>query len=150
MERRSTMVLREEDRMKVPVEILLHSERRTLELVYEDGVRAEFTHEFLRVNSPSAEVQGHSPEEAQLQVGKRDVAIASIEPIGNYALKIGFTDGHDTGLFSWDYFEELARTKDVRWETYLKDLAEAGASRDPNDPANKPFESKPRTRCGGH
>lgn len=135
--------------MKVPVEILLHSQRRTLELVYEDGP-VEFTHEFLRVNSPSAEVQGHTPEQAQLQVGKREVAIASLEPVGSYALKIGFTDGHDTGLYSWDYFEELARTKDVRWETYLEDLKTAGASRDPKDPANKRFEPKPKHRCSGH
>lgn len=138
--------------MKVPVEVLLHGKRKALELIYEDGSRAEFTYEFLRVFSPSAEVQGHAPSEAVLQVGCRDVSLLGVEPVGQYALKLIFSDGHDTGVYSWDYFDELARFKDERWAAYLAALCSAGASRDPDDPANKPFleKMKPQRTCGHH
>lgn len=135
--------------MKVPVEVLVHGKRKELELVYQDGTNVQFPFEFLRVFSPSAEVQGHAPSEAILQVGLRDVALVGVEPVGQYALKLIFSDGHDTGVYSWDYFEDLARTKVARWEAYLADLAAAGASRDPNDPANRPFleKMKPQRGC---
>ena len=135
--------------MKVPVEVLVHGKRKELELVYQDGTNVQFPFEFLRVFSPSAEVQGHAPSEAILQVGLRDVALVGVEPVGQYALKLIFSDGHDTGVYSWDYFEDLARTKAARWEAYLADLAAAGASRDPDDPANRPFleKMKPQRGC---
>ncbi len=136
--------------MRVPVDILQNQKSRTLELVYEDGHHSVFPFEFLRVMSPSAEVQGHTPDEAQLQVGKRDVGIAGLELVGLYALKIVFTDGHDSGLYSWDYFEELDKTQSERWNRYLEELKRAGASRDPDDPANIPFMPKPRSACGHH
>lgn len=138
--------------MMVPVEVLVHSKRKTLELIYEDGTKAEFSFEFLRVFSPSAEVQGHAPSEAVLQVGCRDVAVVGVEPVGQYALKLIFSDGHDTVVYSWDYFEELVRTQQSRWEDYLAKLSAAGASRDPKDPANKPFleKMKPQRSCGHH
>lgn len=135
--------------MKVPVEVLVHGKRKELELVYQDGTNVQFPFEFLRVFSPSAEVQGHAPSEAILQVGLRDVVLVGVEPVGQYALKLIFSDGHDTGVYSWDYFEDLARTKVARWEAYLADLAAAGASRDPDDPANRPFleKMKPQRGC---
>ena len=135
--------------MKVPVEVLVHGKRKELELVYQDGTNVQFPFEFLRVFSPSAEVQGHAPSEAILQVGLRDVALVGVEPVGQYALKLIFSDGHDTGVYSWDNFENLARTKVARWEAYLADLAAAGASRDPDDPANRPFleKMKPQRGC---
>lgn len=138
--------------MKVPVEVLLHGKRKILELVYEDGSKAEFTYEFLRVFSPSAEVQGHAPSEAVLQVGCRDVDLIGVEPVGQYALKLIFSDGHDTGVYSWDYFEELSSFHDERWNNYLTALDAAGASRNPDDPANKPFleKMKPQRSCGHH
>ena len=95
-------------------------------------------------------MQGNTPDEAQLQVGKRDVGIAGLELVGLYALKIVFTDGHDSGLYSWDYFEELDKTQSERWDRYLEELKRAGASRDPDDPANIPFMPKPRASCGHH
>lgn len=136
--------------MKVPVEVLVHQKARTLELVYEDGARAVLPFEFLRVLSPSAEVQGHSPSEAVLQVGCRDVSLKGVEPVGQYALRLIFDDGHDSGLYSWDYLETLGERKDVLWSAYLDELAEAGASRDPKDPANAPFLAKmhPKKSCG--
>lgn len=129
----------------------MHSKSRTLELVYDDGEHSSFSFEFLRVMSPSADVAGHTPEQAVLQVGKRDVVLTGVEPAGLYALKLVFSDGHDTGIYSWDYFERLARTKDSSWQAYLDKLKLAGASRDPDDPANKPFlakEKKPAAHCG--
>ena len=124
--------------MKIPVDIALHKKSRELELVYEDGpVRLSF--EYLRVLSPSAEVQGHSPDEAVLQVGKRLVDITGVQVVGNYAIQFTFSDGHDSGIYSWDYLEKLVNERDVLWQQYLDDLAKNGASR---EPTNKPFEEK--------
>ena len=92
--------------MRVPVDIVLHKQSKAMELVYEDGARYLLPYEFLRVLSPSAEVQGHSPEEAVLQVGKRDVTIVGVEPVGTYALRLVFSDGHDSGYDEWDYCVE--------------------------------------------
>lgn len=114
-----------------PTEILLHQQSRRLEIAFSDGARFEFSFEFLRVNSPSAEVRGHGPGQEVLQTGKRDVEIRQIEPVGNYALQPVFSDGHSTGIFSWDYLYELGQRREQLWEEYLKRLVAAGASRDP-------------------
>lgn len=136
--------------MKVPVQVLVHQKSRTLELVYEGGESAVFPFEFLRVLSPSAEVQGHSPDQAVLQVGCRDVGLKGLEPVGQYALKLIFDDGHDTGVYSWDYFEQIDAERDALWQSYLDELAAAGATRDPKDPVNAPFleKMKPQKGCG--
>lgn len=118
----------------VPVEIRLHQGSRTLELGYADGRRYVLGCEFLRVHSPSAEVRGHGPGEEVLQTGKRMVNISGIETVGNYALQFTFSDGHDSGIYSWQYLHELCRDHDALWSAYLERLAAAGASRDPAGP----------------
>jgi DUF971 family protein len=117
-----------------PTEIKLHQASRILEVSFSDGRAFRLPCEFLRVYSPSAEVRGHGPGQEVLQVGKRDVAITAIEPVGAYAVKLVFSDGHDTGLYSWDYLYELGRDQDALWRRYLGRLEEAGASRDPELP----------------
>ena len=112
-----------------PTEIKLHQKSRELELVFDDGREARLSCEFLRVHSPSAEVRGHGPGQEVLQVGKRDVAITAIEPVGSYAVKLVFSDGHDTGLYSWDFLHDLAVNRDRYWNEYLARMARAGASR---------------------
>ena len=114
-----------------PTEIKLHQASRSLEIAFADGASFKLPCEFLRVHSPSAEVRGHGLGQEVLQVGKRDVAITAIEPVGTYAVKLVFSDGHDTGLYSWDYLYELGRDQDALWQRYLERLAQAGASRDP-------------------
>ncbi len=113
----------------VPSEIQLHKLSRTLELVYE-GQQFRLTAEFLRVNSPSAEVQGHGPGQEVLQVQKENVGISQIEPVGHYAIKIYFDDGHDSGLFSWDYLHHLCVNRDQIWHQYLDKLMAAGYERE--------------------
>jgi len=114
----------------IPTEITLHQQSRTLEIAFDDGAHYTLPAEFLRVHSPSAEVRGHGKGQETLQVGKRNVAISGIEPVGQYALQISFDDGHDTGLFSWEYLHELGRYQDAMWHDYLTKLEAAGASRD--------------------
>ena len=114
----------------LPTEITLHSASRALEIAFNDGRRFRFPFEFLRVFSPSAEVRGHGPGQETLQVGKRAVTIVGVEAVGHYALQPTFSDGHDTGLYSWDYLYELGIHQDAMWEDYLRRLADAGASRD--------------------
>lgn len=116
--------------MHIPSAVKLHKASRTLELQYA-GESYSLTAEFLRVHSPSAEVQGHG--KPILQTGKLHVALSGVEPAGNYALKLCFDDGHDSGLFSWDYLYELATHKDRLWADYLTALAAAGKSRDPDE-----------------
>lgn len=111
--------------------IELHRQSRTLELRYANGEQHTLSCEYLRVYSPSAEVRGHGQGQEVLQVGKVNVAITDIKPVGNYAVQLFFSDGHDTGLYSWDYLYELCQYQKVNWETYLKRLHDAGASRDP-------------------
>jgi len=113
-----------------PTEIKLHQQSRRLEIAFSDGARYEFSFEFLRVNSPSAEVRGHGPGQEVLQVGKRGVDIRALEPVGNYALQPSFSDGHDTGIFSWDYLHELGENQSRLWADYEQRLQAAGASRD--------------------
>ncbi|MCB6183834.1 DUF971 domain-containing protein [Leeia sp. TBRC 13508] len=114
-----------------PTEIKLHQQSRVLEISFSDGVTFQLSCEYLRVFSPSAEVRGHSPEQAVLQVGKKEVNIKDIQPVGHYAIKLVFDDGHDTGLYSWSYLYDLGKQYDIYWRDYLGRLAAAGASRDP-------------------
>lgn len=113
-----------------PTEIRLTSDKRTLHVAFEDGGRFDLPAEYLRVSSPSAEVQGHSPAERKVIGGKREVAILSVEPIGNYAVKLHFDDMHDTGIYGWGYLYDLGREYGNRWQTYLKELDERGLTRD--------------------
>ena len=121
-----------------PTEILLHQKSRVLEIAYTDGKRFRFPLEFLRVYSPSAEVRGHGPGQEVLQSGKKEVEITELEPIGHYAVRPKFSDGHDTGIYSWDYLYTLGINQDERWRRYLQRLAEAGASREPQPSAPAP------------
>ena len=101
-----------------------------LDVAFDDGKRFSLPCEYLRVYSPSAEVRGHGPGQEVLQVGKRSVAVKAIEPVGVYAVKFVFSDGHDTGIYSWDYLYDLGVKHDANWKTYLARLEQAGASRD--------------------
>ncbi|MDQ1362666.1 MAG: hypothetical protein QG652_526 [Pseudomonadota bacterium] len=118
--------------MPKPTNINLHQKSRTLEIEFDDGKSFKYTCEFLRVHSPSAEVQGHGPGEEKLQVGKEDVAITAIEPVGHYAIKLVFDDNHDSGLFSWNYLYDLGTHYDAKWENYLQRMKDAGALRKPH------------------
>ena len=113
-----------------PIELRLKSEERRLEIDFDDGARYSLPAELLRVESPSAEVRGHGGEEKMIVPGKRLVGIKALEPAGHYALRIVFDDGHDTGLFTWDYLYELGLRQDEIFETYLKALDARGLSRD--------------------
>jgi DUF971 family protein len=115
-----------------PSDIRLRRASRLLELTYPDGSTHALGWEFLRVHSPSAEVRGHHESQAVLQTGKRNVEIRDVKPVGHYALQLIFSDGHDSGLYSWDYLLELGRNQEKLWEAYLRALHEAGASRDPD------------------
>jgi len=114
-----------------PTEIQLHQVSRVLELTFDDGRHFRLPCEYLRVFSPSAEVRGHGPGQEVLQVGKRDVGVSAIEPVGVYAVKLVFTDGHDTGIFSWDYLYELGVKQETNWKSYLARLEGTRQSRDP-------------------
>ena len=115
----------------IPEEIRLKKGGHTLIVTFDTGERFELSAELLRVLSPSAEVQGHSPEQRKTVPGKRMVAIRDVEPVGNYAVRLEFDDGHATGIFSWIYLLELGRNRDARWADYLGELADKGLSRDP-------------------
>lgn len=115
----------------IPTKVHYHRKERELELTYAEGESYRLSVEYLRVFSPSAEVRGHGPDSATLQVGKKDVGLKDITPAGRYALKLHFDDGHDSGLFSWDYFYDLIRRREANWADYLRRLEEAGASREP-------------------
>lgn len=116
-----------------PTGITLHRKSRVMEVSFDDGSRFSLPFEFLRVYSPSAEVRGHGPGQEVLQLGKRDVDIVDIEAVGNYAIKPVFSDGHDSGLYSWDYLYMLGRDHDALWQQYLERLEREGGSRDPAD-----------------
>jgi DUF971 family protein len=115
--------------MPRPTEIHLHQKSRMLELAYDDGSRFELPCEYLRVYSPSAEVRGHGPGQEVLQVGKEDVGIDNVEPVGNYAVKLVFSDGHDTGIYDWNYLYDLGADYEARWQEYLGRLEAAGYKR---------------------
>ncbi|MBY0484263.1 MAG: DUF971 domain-containing protein [Nitrosomonas sp.] len=123
-----------------PTEIKLHQKSRILDITFSDGKAFQFSCEFLRVHSPSAEVSGHGPGQEVLQTGKKMVSIQKIEPIGNYAIQLNFTDGHNTGLYSWDLLYNYGLNQDKIWQRYLQRMEEAGASR----------ESDTRTQATNH
>jgi len=114
-----------------PTEITLHQKSRELEIAFDDGARYRFPYEFLRVNSPSAEVRGHGPGQEVLQVGKKNVAVTDVSPVGNYAMKITYDDGHDSGLYTWEYLDNLGKNQETLWQDYLQQLKVQGASREP-------------------
>nr|PZN04116.1 MAG: 1-(5-phosphoribosyl)-5-((5-phosphoribosylamino)methylideneamino)imidazole-4-carboxamide isomerase [Pseudomonadota bacterium] len=128
----------------IPTEIKLHSRSRVMEITFDDGAHFELPYEFLRVYSPSAEVRGHGPGQEILQTGKQDVDIVAVEPVGHYAIQPRFSDGHDTGIYSWEYLYEIGKRRDELWQDYLVRLQQAGASRKADGAA------APRTHgCGG-
>jgi DUF971 family protein len=114
----------------IPTNVVVHQQSKVLELSYEDGSSYRLPFELLRVLSPSAEVQGHGPGQETLQTGKREILIASLEPVGHYALKPTFSDGHDSGLYSWDYLYFLCENQEQIWKEHLDKLAAAGLERD--------------------
>lgn len=113
-----------------PTEIRLKKDRKGLVVTFDDGSSYELPAEYLRVMSPSAEVQGHSPDQRQTVGGKKEVEIIKIEPVGNYAVRLTFDDLHDTGIFSWDYLQKLGSEQGDRWAVYLAELAQKGLSRE--------------------
>lgn len=120
----------ESQRVPHPTEVKLHQASRVLEIAFDDGQTFRLPYEYLRVYSPSAEVRGHGPGQETLQIGKREVTIKSVEPVGHYALRPTFSDGHDTGIYSWEYLRQLGEDQDELWQRYLDRLKAAGASRD--------------------
>ena len=123
----------------LPTDITVHGQSRALEVAFSDGASFRIPFELMRVYSPSAEVQGHGPGQEVLQTGKREVGLVELEPIGNYAVKPVFTDGHDSGIFSWDYLYHLGSQQDKLWADYEARLQAAGAQRD-----------APMAAAGGH
>ena len=115
-----------------PTEIRLKRDRRSLHVRFDDGAEFDLPAEYLRVLSPSAEVQGHSPEQRQTVAGKVDVTIAAVDPVGNYAVRLTFSDRHDSGLFSWPYLRKLGTEREALWAGYLRDLEAKGLSRAPS------------------
>jgi DUF971 family protein len=130
----------------IPSEIKLHQKSRRLELIYEGGEAYSLDFEYLRVYTPSAEARGHGPGQETLQTGKRNVDIERIEPVGTYALRLVFSDGHDSGLYSWDMLHNLGKHLDELWQEYLKQIEEQGLSRD-IDTTSRPAVSG---GCGTH
>ncbi len=130
-----------------PTDITLHARSRVLEIAFDDGQVFRLPFEFLRVYSPSAEVRGHGAGQETLQVGKREVTITQLEPVGHYAVQPTFSDGHSSGIYSWRYLHELGREQARLWNDYLRQLEAAGASRDPGDARNAAFAPPPAS-CG--
>ncbi len=114
-----------------PKEIRVRRAEKTLEIDFDDGRSFVYPAEFLRVESPSAEVQGHGPDQKQIVAGRRHVGIMAVEPVGHYAVRIKFDDLHDTGIYSWDYLYRLGKDREALWRTYLEALAARNLSRDP-------------------
>lgn len=128
--------------MPLPQSLTVHAASRVLEVGYSDGQTFRLPFELLRVYSPSAEVQGHGPGQEVLQTGKREVGIDNIEQVGNYAIKPFFSDGHESGLFTWNYLYELGQNQDTLWRDYLARLEAAGVDRD------TPMPQKSSSSCG--
>ena len=126
-----------------PTEIKLHQKSRILEISFADGKTFQFPCEFLRVYSPSAEVRGHGPGQEVLQLGKKNVEIKHIEPVGTYAIQLTFSDGHDTGIYSWDLLYDYGLHQEEMWRRYVKRMEEAGTSREPVEGA---FEQRPKSK----
>lgn len=129
-----------------PSNIVLHTVSRVLEITFDDGASFRLPFEFLRVYSPSAEVRGHGPGQEVLQVGKRDVMIGDLRSVGHYAIQPVFSDGHDSGIYAWDYLYELGVNQPRLWSEYLERLDAAGASREPTDAPPSP----PAASCARH
>ena len=131
-----------------PTDIVLHSQSKVMEIAFSDGQSFRIPFELLRVYSPSAEVQGHGPGQEVLQTGKREVAIVALEPVGHYAVQPQFSDGHNSGIFSWDYLYMLGSQQDDLWDRYQQRLQAAGVERD----APMPSKSAPDDpqACGSH
>ena len=130
----------------IPSEIKLHQKSRRLELIYEGGEAYSLDFEYLRVYTPSAEARGHGPGQETLQTGKRNVDIERIEPVGTYALRLVFSDGHDSGLYSWDMLYNLGKHHDELWAEYLEQIEKQGLSRD-IDTTSRPAAGG---SCGAH
>ena len=127
-----------------PTSITVHQQSRALEVAFSDGSEFRIPFELMRVYSPSAEVQGHGPGQEVLQTGKRDVGLSALQPVGNYAVQPTFSDGHDTGIYSWDYLYYLGSQQDDLWRQYEGRLAAAGVDRD------APMGAAPASACGHH
>ena len=126
----------------VPEAMVVHDKSRVLEVAFQGGKRYRIPFELMRVYSPSAEVQGHGPGQETLQTGKRDVTISRVEPVGHYAIQPSFSDGHDTGIFTWDYLRFLGSQQEALWQQYEERLAAAGVDRD------APMAARPASGCG--
>lgn len=127
-----------------PVELTVHGASRVLDIAFSDGARFRIPFELMRVYSPSAEVQGHGPGQDVLQTGKREVEILALEPVGNYAVQPTFSDGHDSGIYTWDYLYFLGSQQEALWAEYMARLEAAGLDRD------APMPAKAGPSCGGH
>ena len=127
-----------------PLDITVHSASKVLEIAFSDGQAFRIPFELMRVYSPSAEVQGHGPGQETLQTGKRDVSIVSLEPVGHYAVQPTFSDGHDSGIYTWDYLHFLGSTQEQLWDDYRQRLQAAGVDRD------APMPEKGGHACGSH
>jgi DUF971 family protein len=127
-----------------PTDITVHSQSRVLEVSFSDGAQYRIPFELMRIYSPSAEVQGHGPGQEVLQTGKREVTLSGLEPVGNYAVQPSFSDGHDTGIFSWDYLYFLGSQQDQLWADYQRRLQDAGVERD------APMPEKGGHACSSH
>jgi DUF971 family protein len=126
-----------------PTEIKLHQKSRVLEISFDDGRAFRLPYEFLRVHSPSAEVRGHGPGQEVLQTGKRNVEITRAEPVGSYAVQLCFSDGHETGIYSWDLLYQFGEQQEPMWRHYLDRMEKAGASR---EPGAEPFAERPKAK----
>ena len=126
-----------------PTDIKLHQQSRVMEVTFSDGKHFELSFELLRVYSPSAEVRGHGAGQEVLQVGMREIDIPTLEPVGNYAVQPTFSDGHNTGIYSWEYLYWLGNERDKLWSDYLARMQAAGASR---EPGAKPFDQRPKSK----
>ena len=129
--------------MPRPTALTLHQKSRVLEIAFDDGKSYRLPFEFLRVHSPSAEVRGHGPGQEVLQTGKKEVDITRVEPVGSYAIQLCFSDGHDTGIYSWDLLYQYGVQQETMWRQYLERMEKAGASREPG-PA--PFGERPKAK----
>jgi len=126
-----------------PTEIKLHQKSRVLEIAFDDGRSFRLPYEFLRVHSPSAEVRGHGPGQEVLQTGKKEVEIMRAEAVGSYAIQLSFSDGHETGIYSWDLLYQFGEEQEPMWRHYLDRMEKAGASR---EPGSEPFGERPKSK----
>ncbi|THC44230.1 gamma-butyrobetaine hydroxylase-like domain-containing protein [Massilia sp. Mn16-1_5] len=138
--------------MPIPTELTVHQKSRLLDIAFDDGRAFSIPFELMRVYSPSADVKGHGPGQETLQVGKREVGIRGVEPVGNYAVKPLFTDGHESGIFTWDYLYKLGNEHDALWQDYMNRLHAAGFEGDSGrEPGTVLPGAQPRGGvCGGH